>query len=92
MSKDIFRPPQGAARVIYDAFQEEASKRKECKTIEWIENERRAVFQTAKEYAEQHGLIIPTMEQVMHAETYAEGHVDYGSKWAYGIARVMKGK
>ena len=32
----------------------------------------------------------PTMAEVESAERYAMGSVDYGAKWAYGVAHVMK--
>jgi hypothetical protein len=49
-----------------------------------------AVWRAAREYSEKHGLRVPTMEEIERAETSAYGHVDYGAKWAYGVARHMR--
>lgn len=87
---DIFRPNHEPARTIYDAFQDEASKRKDRK--DWIEKERERVWSTARDCAQQYGYKVPTMEEVQRAETLACGHTDYGAKWAYGIVAIMKGQ
>lgn len=91
--KDFFRPHSDPARLIYDAFQEEAKKRcvsyPERGEYGWVEAERRVVWQTARDYAQQHGMRIPTMAEVERAEQNAMGHVDYGSKWAYGVVEAM---
>jgi len=91
--KDLFRPRPGSpARAIYDAFKTESEKRNHADGLKWIENERQVVFEAAKKYADEHGLIVPTIDQVMIAEQSAEGSTDYGAKWAYGIVAFMKDK
>jgi len=90
--KDIFRPSNDPAQLIYDAFQKEGKKRDRCSCVEWIENERLVVFKTAKLYAESNGMIVPTMDQIKMAERGAHGSVDYGSKWAYKVANIMRGE
>lgn len=91
MTRDIFRPRHEPARTIYDAFQAEAAKRHERPTFsDWAQREREAVWRAARDYAQQHGLAVPTMDQVRDSEQYALGHVDYGAKWAYGVARAME--
>lgn len=87
---DIFRPPREPARTLYDVFQEEAAHRKGRSVEEWQRAERLAVWKAARDYAQQHGLRVPTMEDVEQAETCASGHVDYGAKWAYGIAESIR--
>ena len=83
--RDIFRPFKAPARTLYDAFQEEATHREGRSVEEWILAERQAVWEAARDYAQQHGLRIPTMDEVKQAENCASGHVDYGAKWAYAI-------
>lgn len=86
---DVFRPSREPARTIYDAFQAEAKKRKGRSVNEWIEAERQAVWRAARDYAQQRGLRILSLEEVTMAENYAMGHVDYGAKWAYQVERAM---
>jgi len=88
--RDLFRPNQEPERTLYDAFQKESGNRKGREVVEWIEAERMAVWRAAREYSEKHGLRVPTMEEIERAETSAYGHVDYGAKWAYGVARHMR--
>ena len=90
MRDDPFRPRRQPAQTIYDAFQEEARKRKDGRSFEeWSEAERMAVWKAASEYAQAHGMTVPTMEQVKSAERYAMGSIDYGAKWAYQVERCM---
>lgn len=86
---DVFRPHRQPAQAIYDAFQMEAEKRRGRSVEEWLKAERQAVLAAASQAAEQMGLAVPTMEQVILAEHCAMGHVNYGAKWAYGIAESM---
>ncbi len=84
---DFFRPQFQPAQRIYDAFQDEAKKRKD--RDDWIEQERLRVFREARDFAQENGLSFPTLEQVKECESYAMGHVDYGAKWAYGVAELI---
>jgi len=86
---DPLRPRMEPASLIYDAFQKEAEKRDGREFDEWLNAERQAVFDAAKAYAEKHGLTAPTMTQVIARERLAEGHTDYGAKWAIGVADCM---
>ena len=88
--EDVFKPRHEPARTIYDAFQDEAEKRDGRHYLVWREKECLAVLNAACDYAEKHGLIKPTLEEVQSAEMSASGHVDYGAKWAYGIRDVME--
>lgn len=87
---DIFRPHTEPARTLYDAFQEEAAKRKGRSVEEWLDAEMQAVWAAARDYAQQHGLRVVRLSEVADARSSASGHVDYGAKWAYGIAERMK--
>lgn len=86
---DIFQPRHDPARSIYNAFQDEASKRKGRTVEEWTEAEREAVFNASIRQARIMKLQAPSLEDVIRAEQYARGSVDYGAKWAYGVAEVM---
>lgn len=90
--RDIFRPSHGPAQVIYDAFQKVAFDRSDVSCEEWIARERKAVWEAARDYAQMHSLLVPTIEQVEAAERNATGHVDYGAKWAWGVAAAMEGR
>lgn len=88
--KDFFRPHTDPARLIYDVFQAEAAKRPERNVDYWLRVEREVVWKTARDYAQQRGLRVPTMEEVERAESNATGSVDYGAKWAYGVAELLR--
>ena len=87
--KDVFRPSHNPARAIYDAFQKEAEQRIHKHFKEWGAKEKNVVWQTARDYAQQYNLTIPTMKQVTIAESCAMGHIDYGAQWAYGVVKFM---
>lgn len=87
---DPFRPRVEPAGAIYDAFQNEAAKRKERKFEEWVAAEIQAVLGCAVEQAQKYGLRAPTREEVERAERYAMGSVDYGAKWSFGVVEAMR--
>ncbi len=87
--KDVFRPRHEPAKTIYDAFQLEASERSGRTVADWQDAEKQAVWRAARDYAQQHGLRIPTIADVEHADLLAAGHTDYGAKLAYGVAQCM---
>jgi hypothetical protein len=88
---DIFEPRREPARSIYLAFQAEATKRKGRSVSEWLTAEREAVYRESTHQAQMLGLRVPTMDEVVSAERYATGSVDYGAKWAYCIVNAMRG-
>ncbi|MBX8557094.1 hypothetical protein K5D56_21755 [Pseudomonas cichorii] len=88
--KDIFQPRSEPAKSIYEAFQVEAAMRDGRSLDEWQFAERNAVQREATIQAHKLGLHVPTMEQVERAELQAFGSIDYGSKWALGVANVMR--
>ena len=90
MTTAIFRPRTEPARTIYDVFQAIAADRSDVTPDKWEHRERMAVWGAARDYAEQHGLRVPTIAQVELAERSAMGHCDYGAKWAYGVAEAMR--
>ncbi|MGA3979492.1 hypothetical protein ACI2UK_27025 [Ralstonia nicotianae] len=51
--------------------------------------ERDVVFRESVHQAQRMGLRAPSMDEVVRAERYAMGSVDYGAKWAYAIVEVM---
>ena len=89
MKRDIFSPIHEPALSIYNAFQNEATKRKGRNVDDWIIAEREAVMRAATNQAAILGLRVPTMSEIVRAENYASGSVDYGAKWAYGVAEAM---
>ena len=89
---DFFRPHTEPALSIYNALLAEAARRQGRPVAEWTRLERLAVWQAAHDYAEQHGLAVPTLDQVAAAERQAVGHVDYAAKWAYGVVELLKTK
>jgi len=88
-NSDVFRPHRDPARAIYDAFQAEAAHRAKRTVDEWLEKEPQAVWRAARDYAQQHGLRVPTLDEVKRAESLAAGHTDYGAKWAYRVEQYL---
>lgn len=87
---DHFRPTSEPARTIYDALLTEAEKRDSREPGEWQRAELQKVWLAARDYAQQHGLRIPTMADVERADRQACCHTDYAAKVAYGVAEAMK--
>lgn len=88
--QDIFEPKHDPARAIYLAFQDEAKKRKGRQIGEWVAAERETVFRECVTQAQKHELRAPSMDEVIAAERYAMGSIDYGAKWAYRLVNVMQ--
>lgn len=91
--RDPFRPLHQPSQTIYDAFTSAAAKRgvrDPDGPNGWVASERFAVWRAARDCSQQHGLRVPTIEEVERAEQQACGHVDYASKWAYGVAEAMR--
>lgn len=86
----IFRPRSEPERTLYDAFQAEAAKRDGRDFEHWTNAEVNAVHAAAVAAAPAHGLPTPSREDVCKAEIRAQGHVDYGSKWACGVVDAMR--
>ena len=86
---DIFQPKTEPARSIYEAFQLEAAKRNERELDVWQSAELNAVHREAGIQAQRLGLRVPTLEDVVNAERYAMGSVDYAAKWAYRVVDAM---
>ncbi|MGE0769866.1 MAG: hypothetical protein AB7L90_25790 [Hyphomicrobiaceae bacterium] len=89
---DIFRPSRDPARSIYDAFQAEATHRIQRPWPDCHEAEVAAVWRAARDYAQQHGLRVPTLAEVRRVERSASGHIDYGSKWAHYVSELLYSK
>lgn len=83
---DHWRPTSEPARTIYDALVAETLSRPSRSVDEWVEAERNAVWAASRDYAQKHGLDVPTIAAVLKAEQSACGHTDYCAKWAYGMA------
>ena len=49
-----------------------------------------AVLAAAQAMAAEMGLRAPTLPEVLEAERRGRGHIDYGAKWAYAVADLMK--
>lgn len=89
---DHWRPTSEPARTIYDTLQAEALRRPGRSVDEWVEAERNAVWAASRDYAQKHGLSVPTIKAVQMAEQSACGHTDYCAKWAYGVAEALTTK
>jgi len=83
--KDPLRPWSQPAQRFYDAFQK-ASQREPRD----FEAEERAVWQEVCDYVQENGLRVPTLEEVQQAALYTQGHVDFGSKWAYALRDLIE--
>ena len=88
--RDVFRPTRQPARRIYDAFQDEATKRDSRSVGEWQDCELQRVWREARDYAQENELTAPTLADIAAAEQSACGHVDYGAKWAYRVEELLQ--
>jgi len=82
-----FRPSAEPHRTLYNALVEQQKQRDS--DPDWVNNERRAIWNAAINYANDRGLHIPSLEEVCRAERMACGHVDYPAKFAYGIGHFL---
>lgn len=88
----FFRPHTSPAREIYDAFQAAALER-EGRTFEvWHAHEVNAVYDIARSWTRTYSLPAPYRWQIEACEKEAQGHADYGAKWAYAVARLLEKK
>ena len=83
---DPHRPRTEPASLIYDAILAASTDRNDP---HWVHRMRLSVFHVAREYAQQHGMLHPTLDEVGNAESMALGHVDYASKWALYVAHKV---
>jgi len=86
---DPFRPRNQPAQLIYDGILNEATKRKGVDPDIWIIKERESVWRIARDYSQQNGLPVLTIDEIKHVESSALGHVDYAAKWAYGVSNRL---
>lgn len=77
--RDPHRPRTEPASLIYDAILAASADRSDP---HWVHHMRLSVFHVAREYAQQHGMLHPTLDEVGNAESMALGPVDYALKWA----------
>ena len=85
----FFRPRDEPASVIFDAFMIESEKRHGKSVDEWKKKEEEAVWRASKEWAEARRYTYPTLEDVRREVSIAQGHIDFASKWAYGVSRLI---
>lgn len=64
MSDSPFRPSHEPARTLFDTFQAEARHRGIRTVEEWMKAEREAVWRAARDWAQQHGRPVPTIDQI----------------------------
>lgn len=89
---DFFRPYFEPARTFYDVLIKEAKKRGQYESSdEWIDAERKVMWGAARDYAQQHNLRVPTLDDIKRVEGCAVGHVDYAAKFAYGVRDLVLG-
>lgn len=77
--------------LLFKTLVAESDKRSE-REDKWVEMEREAMYRTACEYADRHGLARPTIKDVERAEQSACGHVDYAAKFAFRLADAVISK
>ena len=83
------RLKMAAIDAIHGALCQEAQKRKGRDFAEWSKAEANAVWQAARDFAQQYGLRVPLLDEVVRVEKSAMGHCDYGQKWSLYVAEKM---
>lgn len=81
---------EAGIKAITAALIYEARKRLGRSFEQWRATEAQAVWAATRDFAQQHGLCVPTLAEVVRVERQACGHVDYASKWAlYAIELTL---
>ena len=83
------RLKMSATDAIHGALCLEAQKRNGRDFAEWSKAEAKAVWQAARDFAQQHGLRVPLLDEVVQVERSAMDHCDYGQKWSLYVAEKM---
>jgi len=90
MDRDVFRPQREIPQRIYDAFQNQATVRPTFERIEEaFEAEEDAVWKEARKISQEKGLRVLTISEIKECQITAQGHTDYGAKWAYAIEKKL---
>lgn len=84
-----YRLTMAGIDALKAALVAEAELRRGRTFEEWSKAEAMAVWAGARDFAQQHGLAVPTLADVERLERHACGHIDYGSKWALYIVELM---
>jgi hypothetical protein len=79
----------GGIDALKDSLVTESSLRRSRSVEEWSNAEAIAIWKAARDYAQQHGLCVPLLDDVVRVERQARGHCDYASKWALYIVELM---
>lgn len=84
-----YRFTQSAMQALKSALVAEAVHRRGRHFEQWSAAEAKAVWAASRDFAQQHGLRVPLLEDVVRVERQASGHSDYGSKWALYVVELM---
>lgn len=84
-----YRFTESGIQALKSALVAEASHRKGRSFKEWSVAEAKAVWTAGRDFAQQHGLLVPLLEDVVRVERQASGHSDYSSKWALYVIELM---
>lgn len=77
-----YRLKTTAIDAVKRALVAEAALRNERSFKEWSVAEAMAVWSATRDFAQQHGLRVPKLAEVVRVERQAIGHCDYAAKWA----------
>lgn len=77
-----YRHMDAGIKAITAALNREAGKRRGRSFEQWSAAEAQAVWAATRDFAQQHGLRVPTLAEIVRVERQACGHIDYASKWA----------
>ena len=84
-----FRLKLQVTELLETTLRKESAKRS-GRTLEvWLAAERNVMWSTARDFAQQHGLVVPLLADVERAERMATGHSDFGRKWPLYVAEVL---
>lgn len=83
-----FRIKEAGISAVKDALIREAQKRKGRSLEQWHAAEASAVWEATRDFAQQHGLRVPTLAEVERVERLARGHSDYCPKWALYVVEL----
>lgn len=85
-----YRLMDAGIKAITAALTHEAGKRLGRSFEQWSAAEAQAVWAATRDFAQQHGLRVPTLAEVVRVERQSSGHSDYAAKWAlYAIELTL---
>ena len=84
----MWRPSRQPEQRLYDRLVKEQERRPN--NPDWQQAELDALWQEARDYAQENGFPVLSVEAIRRAEHQGLGHVDYTSQWVNAVAAAIR--